>query len=94
MNEQWTTFDAAKYLETDADRIDYLRQAFETGESSLIANAVGVVARAQGMSEIAKKTGAAREALYTSLSESGNPTLKTVLAVLAAMGVKLAPIPA
>ncbi|EJZ8930115.1 putative addiction module antidote protein, partial [Pseudomonas aeruginosa] len=54
-----------------------------------IAKAMGVVARAKGMTELAKETGLAREQLYKSFSERGNPTLKTMLAVMRALGVDL-----
>ncbi|HCE7208925.1 TPA: putative addiction module antidote protein, partial [Pseudomonas aeruginosa] len=57
--------------------------------TAYIAKAMGVVARAKGMTELAKETGLAREQLYKSFSERGNPTLKTMLAVMRALGVDL-----
>ncbi|HFT1936218.1 TPA: addiction module antidote protein, partial [Pseudomonas aeruginosa] len=59
------------------------------GDTAYIAKAMGVVARAKGMTELAKETGLAREQLYKSFSERGNPTLKTMLAVMRALGVDL-----
>lgn len=64
------------------------RHALETGDAAYIAKALGVVARAHGMSELAEETGLAREQLYTSLSEGGNPTLKTFLAIVHALGLE------
>ncbi|MCC0516962.1 putative addiction module antidote protein, partial [Pseudomonas aeruginosa] len=58
-------------------------------DTAYIAKAMGVVARAKGMTELAKETGLAREQLYKSFSERGNPTLKTMLAVMRALGVDL-----
>lgn len=63
--------------------------AFETGDAGYIAHALGIVARAKGMSEIARETGLSREQLYRSFSERGNPTLKTTLAVMRAVGVDM-----
>ena len=67
-----------------------MADAFETGDSAHIAAALGVVARAKGMTELAAKTGLSREQLYRSLSANGNPTLKTTLAVMKAIGLALA----
>ena len=67
----------------------FIADALETGDASYIAKALGVVARAQGMSEIARKTGLSREQLYRSLSEEGNPTLATTLAIMRAINVDL-----
>ena len=63
--------------------------AFETEDAAFIADAVGVVARARGMSDIARESGLSREQLYRSFSASGNPTLKSMLAVMKALGVKV-----
>ena len=64
-----------------------MADAFETGSVAYIAQALGVVARAKGMSEIARETGLSREQLYRSFSEQGNPTLKTILSVMDALGL-------
>lgn len=64
-------------------------QAFESNDVAYIAYALGVVARAKGMAQIATETGLSREQLYRSFSENGNPTLKTTLAVMRALGLEL-----
>ncbi|MER9408278.1 putative addiction module antidote protein [Mesorhizobium caraganae] len=91
MVEKIYDFDPAEMLDSDAAIEAFLAEAMETGDAKFVASALGVVARAKGMSNIAKKTGLAREHLYTSLSENGNPTLETTLAVLKAFGFHLAP---
>lgn len=82
-------FDAAKYFRTPEGVIELLNDAFESGHAPYIANALGVAARSEGMSKIAEKTGVNRQALYTALSENGNPTLETLLKVLSALGIRL-----
>ncbi|MBN2701032.1 MAG: putative addiction module antidote protein [Methylothermaceae bacterium] len=89
MAEKFTKFDPAAVLETDEDIAIFMADALETGNASYIAKALGVVARAKGMTEIARKTGLSREQLYRSFSEEGNPTLKTTIAVMRALGVDL-----
>jgi probable addiction module antidote protein len=84
-----TPFDAAKYITAPEHVVDLLNDAFESGHAPYIASALGVVARSEGMSSIAAKTGVNRQALYTALSDDGNPTLETLLKVMAAIGVKL-----
>ena len=84
-----TPFDGAQYFTTPESVIDLLNDAFESGHVPYIANAIGVAARSEGMTKLAAKTGVNRQALYTALSENGNPTLETLLKVLAAMGVRL-----
>jgi probable addiction module antidote protein len=80
------TYDVADYLESDEMIAVYLDAAFESGDTSRIAEALGDVARARGMTKIAKATGLAREQLYKTLSADGKPELSTVLKVLAAFG--------
>ena len=89
MIEKLTTYDPAVALVDDEEIAYFLADAFETGDSAYIAKAFGVVARAKGMTEIARKTGLSREQLYRSFSERGNPTLKTTLAVMRALGIDL-----
>lgn len=84
-------FDAAEYLDSEEAIATFLADAFETQNPKYIAHALGVVARAKGMTDIAKQTGLSREQLYKSLSENGNPTLQTLFPVLNALGVKLTP---
>ncbi len=86
---QTKPFDAAKYITEPGDVIDLLNDAFESSHAGYIASALGIVARSEGMSKIAAKTGVNRQALYTALSESGNPTLETLLKVMSALGVRL-----
>jgi len=82
-------FDAAETLR-DADAIaEYMAAALETEDPGYISHAFGVVARARGMSEIARESGLSREHLYRSFSEDGNPTLKSILAVMGVLGVRL-----
>jgi len=80
-------FDAADYL-TDADsQTELLNDALATGNAAYIAGALGVIARARGMSEVAKQAGVTREALYKSLSEDGDPRLTTLMGVAKALGL-------
>ncbi len=88
MNEKLYDFDPAELLETDEDIEIFLNDAFESGNARVIANALGVAARAKGMTRIAREAGLAREQLYKSLSETGNPTLETLLAVTKAIGFR------
>jgi probable addiction module antidote protein len=67
----------------------YLEAALEDGDPTLIAAALGDIARAQGMSQIARKTGLGRESLYKALSPDGNPEFSTVLKVVRALGLRL-----
>jgi len=87
------TYDAAEALDSPAEIAVYLEAAFEDGDSRVIAHALGNVSRARGMSGIAKATGLGRESLYKALSADGNPTLATVLKVVHALGLRLAPRP-
>jgi probable addiction module antidote protein len=82
-------FDSADYLDTSAEIAAYLDAVLEDGDPALVAHALGVVARAKGMSEIARKAGVSRESLYRSLSEDGHPEFATVVKVLKALGVRL-----
>jgi probable addiction module antidote protein len=84
-----TRFDVLDHLKTPDDRMLYLEAAFEDGDPSLIAHALGDVARAVGMTSVAKDAGVSREALYKSLSEAGDPRLSTFLGVIKALGLKV-----
>jgi probable addiction module antidote protein len=95
MPEKWTVYDPAEQLDSDEGIAIFMADALETEDASYIAHALGVVARAKGMAQIADETGLSREQLYRSFSENGNPTLKTTLAVMKALGIQLtAKIPA
>jgi probable addiction module antidote protein len=82
-------WDSAKHLKTENDIAHYLEAVFEDGDPALIAHALGVVARAKGMSKIARAAGLGRESLYKALSPDGNPEFVTVLKVMRALGLKL-----
>jgi probable addiction module antidote protein len=84
-----TKWDAAAHLKTDKDIAAYLEAALEDGDAALIAAAIGDIARAKGMSKIAKKTGLGRESLYKALSTNGNPEFATILKVINSFGLKL-----
>ncbi|TSD90113.1 putative addiction module antidote protein [Mycobacterium sp. KBS0706] len=87
-------YDSARYLDTPDTQAEYLTAAFETGDPGFIAEAIGTVARARGMTQIARDAGLSRESLYRTLSSGGNPELGTVMRVLQAMGLRLAATPA
>ena len=89
MAEKLTKYDPAANLTTDKAIAVFMADAFESNDAGYIAHALGVVARAKGMAQIAGKTGLSREQLYRSFSDNGNPTLKTTLAVMKALGVEL-----
>jgi len=85
-----TPFDAAEYLETDEDIRIFLRDAAEDGNAAVFLHALNTVARAKGMSEIARKTGLTRASLYKALAEGANPRFDTISKVTRALGCKLA----
>ena len=82
-------WDAAGYLKTDKKIAAYLEAVFEDGDPALVAAALGDVARAKGMTQIAQAAGLGRESLYKALSSDGNPEFATVLKVVQALGFKL-----
>jgi probable addiction module antidote protein len=86
-----TRFDAADHLKTAKDCTAYLRAIVDEadGDGKLIAAALGDIARARGMMDVARKTGLAREALYRALSPGGNPSFATVLKVSKALGLQV-----
>ena len=87
-------FDAADYLETEADIVAYLAEVFSEGDPALIAKALGTVARARGVSKVARKMGVSRETVYQALSAEGNPTLSTLMRAAKALGFELTVKPA
>jgi probable addiction module antidote protein len=89
MAEPLYDYDPADALKSDEAVEVFLSDAFETGDARYIAEALGVVARAKGMTKVAREAGLAREQLYRSLSENGNPTLETTMAVLKAIGFEI-----
>jgi len=84
-----TAYDVADYLTSPQRIAAYLELALEEGEPTAISTALGNVARAKGMTRLAKETGLTREALYRALAPEGNPTLSTFTAVLDALGLKM-----
>jgi len=84
-----TDFDPAAHRDDDEAIAAYLSDAFETQDVAFISDAIGVVARAKGMKQIAQEAGVSRESLYRALSSSGNPELGTVLKVLASMNIRI-----
>jgi probable addiction module antidote protein len=82
-------FDAAEFLQTDADIAAYLSTVLEENDAGLLAAALGDIARAQGMTQVAKEAGITREALYKALRPGSEPRFETVSRVCAALGVKL-----
>ena len=82
-------WDASEHLETPSAIAAYLEAAFEDGNPALISAAIGDVARARGMTELAREAGLSRESLYRALSEDGNPSFSTVLKILHTLGIGL-----
>lgn len=89
MADKLTAYDPAAALVDEEEIAVFMADAFETGDAAYVAKALGAVARAKGMTEISRKTGLSREQLYRSFSEHGNPTLKTTLAVMRALGIEM-----
>ena len=89
MKEQFYDYDPADALTDAASIAVFMEDAFETGDAAYIAKCLGVVARAKGMTALANESGLSREHLYRSFSDKGNPTLKTLLAVMRAVGLDL-----
>jgi len=87
-------FDPADYLDDEAALAAYLTDALDTGDPAFIADALGVIARAHGMTKVARDAGLSRESLYRALGPDGNPELGTVLRVLRALGLRLSITPA
>lgn len=94
MTERLTTYDPAEDLTTDQAIADFMAAAFGTDDHAYVVHALGVVARTKGMTQIANQTGLPREQLYRSFSAEGNPTLRTTLAVMKALGIELSARPA
>ncbi len=82
-------WDAAEYLETEEDMAEYLEAALEEDDPALFAAALGDIARAKGMTQIAMETGLGRESLYQAFSPEGNPEFATVMKVVRSLGLSL-----
>src|SRR5258708_3736387 len=89
-----TRFDAADYLDTEERQVADITAELETGDADFVRDALGLVARARGMSEIAKSTGLNRESLYKALGETGNPEFSTAMRIVRALGLRLSVRPA
>jgi probable addiction module antidote protein len=81
--------DTATLFKTDEDQIHLIRDALASGDAHYIAHALGVVARARGLSDLERQTGMKRQTLHKALSTKGNPTLETILPVLKALNLRL-----
>ena len=86
---QTSSWDVAEHLDTEEDMAAYLEAALEDADAALVAAALGDIARAKGMVQIARDTGLGRESLYKALSPEGNPEFATVLKVVRALGLRL-----
>jgi probable addiction module antidote protein len=84
-----TPWDPADHLATEEDRAAYLEAALEEGDPALVAAALGDIARAKGMSQVAREAGLGRQSLYKALSPSGNPEFATIMKVVSALGLRL-----
>jgi probable addiction module antidote protein len=82
-------WDTAEFLTSDEDIVAYLNAALEDGDQALVTAALGNIARAKGMTQLAKDTGITRDGLYKALSPDGNPSFSTVQKVVKALGLKL-----
>lgn len=84
-------WDSAEYLKTEEDMALYLEACLEEAgdDAAFIAKALGNIARAKGMTQLARETGLGRESLYKALSGDGNPSFATILKVISALGIKL-----
>ena len=91
MSSKLTKWDSAANLKTDEDIAAYLDACFEEAgdDAAYITHALGVVAKAKRMTQLAKQTGLGRESLYKALSGDGNPSFATILKVLRALGVQI-----
>lgn len=89
MKSKTKRWDAADHLKSRADMAAYLEAALEDGDPSLVAAVLGDIARAKGMTKVAREAGMGRESLYKALSAGGNPELGTILRVVRALGLKL-----
>jgi probable addiction module antidote protein len=93
MGTKTKRWDPAEHLDSDEAVVAYVDAALEDGDPALVAAALGDVARARGMSQIARDTGLSRESLYKALSAEGNPEFSTVVRVMKAIGLRLTAAP-
>jgi probable addiction module antidote protein len=93
MSEKITDWDSAELLTTPEHITAYLEAALEENDPAFFVHALGIVARARGMTQLAKDAGVSREGLYKTLSEDGNPSFMTVAKVMQSLGLRLAAAP-
>ncbi|MCO5083317.1 MAG: putative addiction module antidote protein [Rhizobiaceae bacterium] len=89
MATRTTKWDTSEMLDSEEAIFAYIEAAFEDGDPDLIKTALGNIARARGMTAIAKEAGVTRETLYKALSEEGDPRMSTLIGVINAMGFRL-----
>lgn len=89
MSLETKPFDIAAHLDSDEEIRLYLEAAFEDGDPLLIKSAIADVARAKGMTEVARQAGISRGGLYKALGKDGNPSLDSLSAILASVGMRL-----
>lgn len=89
MTEKFSRYDSADYLKTEEEVQLYFEACLAENDPALIAHALGVIARARGMTQLARDTGLTREGLYKALSADGNPEFATVMKVIKALGLQL-----
>jgi probable addiction module antidote protein len=96
ITDGYTRWDSAELLKTEEDIARYFAACMEEAgdDAAYIAHALGVIARARGMTQLAKDTGLGRESLYKALSGQGNPSFATILKVVKGLGLKLSAAPA
>ncbi|MGE0279551.1 MAG: addiction module antidote protein [Rhizobiaceae bacterium] len=93
MTIETVKWDTSEFLDSEEKIFAYIEATFEDGDPALIKKALGNVARARGMTAIAREAGVTREALYKALSEEGDPRLSTLMGVMKALGMKLNAVP-
>ena len=89
MMKKAAAYDASEFLEIDEEIVAYLNAALEDGDPALVSAALGDIARAHGMTQLARDTGITRDGLYRALSPAGNPSFGTVQKVVNALGYRL-----
>ena len=89
MTETFSRYDAADYLETPEDVAAYLEASAEENDPAQMTLALGAVARARNMSQLARDAGLTREGLYKALSEDGNPSFATITRIAKALGLRV-----
>jgi probable addiction module antidote protein len=89
MNLNTFPFDAVDAIDTPQERAGLLAEAFASGDAAVVTAALGLIARARGITQVSRETGLSREALYKATGAEGNPTLATLLGIMRATGLKL-----